>query len=125
MCYVEKDRDQNALGIQWDIQRDTLSLAPLAVTSVECRLTKKSLLSANSSLLAPLGPFSHVTINGKIILKKLWQGKLSWDEPPLEEFDGMDQKYFNELSNVPKITVARTVKFEEGKEEFHIFSDAS
>ena len=57
--FNKEDRVQNILWIQWDAQRDTLSLASIYVPSIEFTLTKRSLLSGISSFFGPLDLFSY------------------------------------------------------------------
>lgn len=47
--------------------------------------TKRSVFSLISKLFDPLGLLAPVTIRAKILMQKLWELKLQWDDPLPED----------------------------------------
>ena len=64
----------NVLGLQWDIQTDTLSLMSKSpIPTVTNLVTKREVLRKSSKVFDPLGLLSPVTIKAKIFMQILWQ----------------------------------------------------
>ena len=68
------------LGIEWDTNSDTF--CPLISSpSSEGTLTKRTLLSLIARLYDILGWYSPALIKPKILLWRLWENGLDWDDP--------------------------------------------
>ena len=67
------------LGIEWDSQCDIFCLAVVEIPSITM-LTKRALVSEISKICDVLGWFGTTIITPKILLQRLWEAKLGWDE---------------------------------------------
>ena len=68
------------LGLQWDIQEDTLSVVISKKFPSQLHLwkpTKRNFLSALVSVFDPLGLLGPLLIAGKIFVQLLWKLKVS------------------------------------------------
>ena len=120
----------NVLGLQWDIQTDTLSLTskspiPTATTLV----TKREVLKESSKIFDPLGLLSPVTIKAKIFMQTLWQRNVEWDEPLT---DNDQQEWLDIAHNIQEAMCVKIPRQYFSKSsatkqpnKLHIFADAS
>ena len=68
------------LGIEWNAPLDHFRLIVTStVSSVE--LTKRQLVSDIAKTYDVLGWFSPVIVTAKILLQRLWEERLQWDDP--------------------------------------------
>ena len=124
--FVGKDKEAstNVLGLSWDMLQDTICLKPVSLSPVQS-LTKRKALSLLSRTYDPLGLLTPVTIRGKLLMKRVWELKVDWDEIlPVEYVNWMNDllKDLNELHNIkfPRCVI------ESGREyELHMYCDAS
>ena len=70
------------LGLRWNPTTDNIMLADksLIVTN-DVLINKREILQDLSKIFDPLGFIAPVVIQGKILIQKLWQLKVPWDEP--------------------------------------------
>ena len=91
--------------------------------------TRRGILSLTSSLYAPLGLVAPIILPAKKLLQDLCKQKLGWDDPINDDDKERWEKWKNQLSGLPKITVNRCfrpVGFGELKlVDLHSFADAS
>ena len=117
---------ERALGIEWNIEEDTLGFA---VSEVNKTPTRRNILSITSSIYDPLGLISPFIFTARIILQKLCKEKVAWDEqiPPQHQQEW--EKWLKELTMLRELKVQRSLKPEglpkPTKIEIHNFSDAS
>ena len=77
---------QRTLGVQWNVQKDTLTFS---VSSPDRPFTRRGVLSVVNSIYDPLGFAAPVVLVGKLLLQQLvLMGKkkqndkpLGWDDP--------------------------------------------
>ena len=69
---------EKALGVQYNIDEDTFGFK---IAAEEKPLTRHGLLSTLSSVYNPLGFAAPFTLEGRIIIQKLFKENSSWDEP--------------------------------------------
>ncbi len=76
----EFDNSTKALGLEWNVTSDCFHLTIAEWPS----LTKRALVSDISKTFDIMGWFSPTIITMKILLQRLWELKLDWDEsiPP-------------------------------------------
>lgn len=71
------------LGVSWnpflDIFRFSVNL------NSEQAITKRSILSTVAKIFDPLGLISPVAVKAKLIIQKLWQARLEWDDAVPED----------------------------------------
>ena len=61
-----------ALGVQWQVAEDTLSIK-IPATQMQTNLTKRQIASIIASIFDPLMLLAPFTITGKRVLQKVWQ----------------------------------------------------
>ncbi|XP_061170284.1 uncharacterized protein LOC133179579 [Saccostrea echinata] len=75
----EKDTPtQRSLGLLWDLGSDFFKFSISTETKTT---TRRGILSVINSLYDPLGFISPVTLNGKLILRKIVASTCDWDDP--------------------------------------------
>jgi hypothetical protein len=98
---LDKDGDIKTLGLTWNSKEDTLKFV-IANSPVPGKITKRSILSTIAKIFDPLGLIAPFVVNAKLVLQKLWQLKLPWDQsvpnPLTEEW----HRFLNELQNMKR-----------------------
>lgn len=112
------------LGIAWDAKDDTFRF-PVKPTNTNSKITKRSILSQASQIFDPMGLIGPVTITAKILIQRLWELKLSWDESVPQDIHTSWKRYNDELSNINTLKVPRNIVVNKDQIELHGFSDAS
>ncbi|KRX39787.1 hypothetical protein T05_5703 [Trichinella murrelli] len=76
-----------ALGMNWEHSTDTFQFPVLSESEIASGNTKRSLLSVVFEIFEILGWLSPFVVRVKILLQRLWQQGIDWDEtlPPPEE----------------------------------------
>lgn len=125
--YLFTDGDtKKTLGVYWQARSDRLQYVINLRSEPHSSVTKRFILSVVSQIFDPLGLVGPVTIKAKILLQKLWQLKLGWDESlPIDLFSTWTRFYSNieSLNSVViprQITISKATSF-----DLHGFCDAS
>lgn len=122
----EKPPLERALGVQWNIQKDTFTFK---VAIKNRALTRRTVLSVVSSIYDPLGFLAPFILKAKQILQKLCLKRCGWDEVIPEELSKPWQRWITELSQLDRFEVDRCVKPESFGSvktvQLHHFCDAS
>ena len=77
-----------SLGLKWDTLKDHFYCyckVSKKLLKFDAIVTKKSVLSKVGQIFVLFGFLAAFTIRAKILIQKLWQKKLSWDEPLPED----------------------------------------
>lgn len=117
------------LGLLWEPATDELLIAECSKPTAEQAqqpATKRIIYSEVAKHFDPLGLFAPSILLAKLLVQRLWQCKLDWDEP----VDERTQMEWNELSdalpNLLQIKIPRQVTFHGAVYyELHGFADAS
>ena len=124
------DENVNVLGINWNLNTDTLSY-PNKRTNIESNrsVTKRECVRAAGSLFDPLGLVAPTPIRAKIFIQKLWKEHLEWDEPLSKELTDEWQEIKNDLQDVAAAATVPRRYFDtmdtNARYELHVFCDAS
>ncbi|XP_035213352.1 uncharacterized protein LOC118187271 [Stegodyphus dumicola] len=116
------------LGIQWNIQEDSLSIETSCLTKISRRKksTKRFILQTAGKIYDPLGLITPFTVRIKLLLQKLWLRKLPWDSELPSDLNDEWSRWCSELSELSNISVPRFVLDSSDENiEIHVFSDAS
>ena len=120
---------ERALGVQWDIQTDTLAVKQSLKEGEVVENTRRECLSILSSTFDPFGIMAPVLLSAKRIIQRTWQLNLSWDDTlPDDLLDGW-QKWKEDLALLNQVNIPRCY-FENGSSDtlslqLHHFSDAT
>ena len=71
-----------ALGVKWNIDKDTLGFQ---TKMAENLLTRRELLSILGSIYYPLCLGASFLMKGRLIIQHMCRGRLGWDEPTDEK----------------------------------------
>ncbi|XP_049886269.1 uncharacterized protein LOC126380933 isoform X1 [Pectinophora gossypiella] len=119
------NKQSSVLGLGWTPDTDTLNFS-ININKNTDKITKRVILSNTCKIFDPLGLLSPCTVTLKILLQKLWQLKLGWDEVVPNDINKIWNKMITDLElllsvSVPRhaLCVAPTVC------ELHCFVDAS
>ena len=118
-CHAEK-----VLGYRYFPETDELSTAVVGDDPSDV-ITKRTVLSKLSRVFDPLGLVLPVTVKGKVLLRKLWESKIGWDNgldcTLIEEWKNIS----DDLQKLPEIKFHRHVVDSDEENRLIIFCDAS
>lgn len=120
------EKDQNkTLGLYWAFKSDHLMYS-IHFPCIGGKITKRSILSSISRIFDPLGLLGPVIIIAKVLLQKLWNEKLAWDETVPLEIDSKYRKLQEQFSYLHNLMIPRQVICKDSIIiEIHGYSDAS
>lgn len=123
--FNDDSRSVKTLGLEWDSKED-LFRYPFKIKEDNSLITKRTILSTISTIFDPLGLVSPVLIKSKIILQRLWQLNLTWDESLPVELHTMWTNYQDELPKIQNLSIPRQVLTDNSiNTQIHAFCDAS
>ncbi|XP_043258558.1 uncharacterized protein LOC122400888 [Colletes gigas] len=112
------------LGITWDARNDSISYFVESPTAI--KPTKRSILSTIAKIFDPLGLLGPVVITAKIIMQRLWQLNIDWDESLPASIHTEWTTFFNQLQHLNNVSFVRNVVQRNSRQvELHGFCDAS
>ena len=115
------------LGIEWHSVMDHFHLDVNNHIPTD-GLTKRALVSDIDNFYDVLGWFAPVVIKMKILLQKVWESKVDWDEPVPEAIEDVWSTWHSQLKLLSQIHVPRCY-FPKNVQivsiQLHSFSDAS
>lgn len=113
------------LGVTWQASSDTIKYNIKNCDDTKS-VTKRNILSSIAQIFDPLGLLGPTTIIAKIILQRLWQYRLSWDESIPNDLYTQWIQFKNQLHILNKISIPRHVICNNPiKIQLHGFCDAS
>ncbi|XP_066261326.1 uncharacterized protein [Euwallacea similis] len=121
---IEPNKDPKTLGLKWKTSTDELliTISP----QEERKITKRSILSQIAQIFDPLGIIAPITVQGKIILQRIWQLQLEWDESLPQDLYTIWKEFQQGLIHLYSIQIPRRVLGDQTiRVELHGFSDAS
>lgn len=115
------------LGLLWEPTNDELLIAGFAKPTTTSKPdTKRTIYSDVAILFDPLGLIAPSILLGKLLVQRLWQQKLDWDEPVDEKNQHLWTTLKAALPDLLKIRIPRQVTFNDAViYELHAFGDAS
>ena len=115
------------LGIEWNISTDEFHLT-ITTFSSDAIVTKRRMVSDVAKVFDVMGWFSPAIVKMKILLQRLWEIKISWDDPIPEHIHQVWSQWRSELPLLMTVHIPRC--YFPSKEaivstQLHGFSDAS
>ena len=95
------------LELVWDLKHDCFKILTSACT-ITSAVTKCMLVSDIAQIFDVFGWLSPVTIKMKILLQRLWETKLSWDEPVLSHISNVWIRWKSELPILSELLLDAT-----------------
>ena len=115
------------LGLGWNTASDTFHLTVAKLPSSEV-VTKRILVSDVAKVFDVLGWFAPATVAMKILLQRVWEERVGWDDPVPEELQRIWRQWRSELPSLTSKGVPRCY-FPKNAQivsiQIHGFSDAS
>ena len=121
--------NQEALGINWNLLDDTLSV-PVRLYTETKLFSKRDILQRVSSIFDPLGYFNPVVLKAKLLLKKLWMNWCNWNDVVndelMEEWE-LISKQLEAISSYQLLRYIGIAKKPDSLIQYHLvcFCDAS
>ena len=123
----DDDVNVSVLGLEWNRRQDSLKPKVDTVVVPEV-LTKRVILAVAQSIFDPMGMFSPVTLQPKLLLRQLCIANVGWDEQVPEEIEQKFRRWCVELQCLHAVEIPRRiaeVNPEQGNFSLHVFGDAS
>jgi len=127
-CNANSSIDSNdmvkTLGLEWNHTLDEFRFTIQTTSNV---YTKREMLSAISKLYDPLGIIGPVLTTAKILMQKLWEIKVNWDDRLPKEILDKWKEFQTSLVDVNTLRVPRLIVGSSGDNviSMHGFCDAS
>ena len=116
-----------ALGVYWNTQTDMLHVSTPELKP-QYVPTKREITSVLARVFDVLGWFAPAIVFVKILLQKLWESKLGWDDPIPDHLKVIWERWTGELSSITEKPIPRklfAISSEVVDIQLHGFSDAS
>ncbi|GJQ65267.1 hypothetical protein Trydic_g22045 [Trypoxylus dichotomus] len=104
MLFKQSEVKDKTLGIQWNSSTDNLTYSIPNYNKTR-PFTKRNLLSDISKIFDPLGLLSPVVVNAKLLIQKIWQLNLSWDDVVPESIKDSWLNFTDELKSLRKNSI--------------------
>lgn len=120
------NEELNVLGLTWNRTTDTLQ-PKVPVWDVKNAFTKRNILSHLGQIFDPLGLLSPLTIQGKLIVQKLWKESAGWDDEVSSSIQAITTEFVHNCSKLQSLSFSRTLRHpdENAPVSLHIYCDAS
>ena len=115
------------LGLKWNTATDQFHLTFSKLPSSE-EFTKRILASDVAKLFDVLGWFAPATVSMKILLQRLWERRIEWDDSVPKEIQGVWRRWRSELPPLASKFMPRCyfpMEADVSSFQVHGFSDAS
>ncbi|KAJ8946634.1 hypothetical protein NQ317_003844 [Molorchus minor] len=77
--YISDGSNIKTLGLLWNARSDIIQVTT-DIKSNDKKVTKRTILSSIAQIFDPLGLVGPIIIKAKIIMQRLWQLRIEWDE---------------------------------------------
>ena len=127
MTISESPECAKTLGLSWDTKLDCFSLTVSTSPSSNC-LTKRMLVSDIAKMFDVLGWLAPVIIKVKILLQRIWEIKLDWDEQVPTSILSVWTRWKAEIPLLSDLSIPRYYFPKDSRIhslQLHGFSDAS
>lgn len=116
---------QKCLGIVWNTEHDVLSVNAIKAATFAVH-TKRQVLQVTAKFFDPLGLYSPVVIQAKLLMQEIWKLDVSWDHPLPDEIIHRWTSIAEDLDIASTLSVPRFINIQPSAvNELHVFSDAS
>ncbi|KAF2879795.1 hypothetical protein ILUMI_26370 [Ignelater luminosus] len=121
---MDGQEETHTLGLLWHSKSGELKYC-IKLPKPNKRLNKRSIVSTIAQIYDPLGLLGPTIIATKIILQKLWQLKISWDDGLPSDLANEWQFYLDNLHIINKLSVPHRVICDNYvNDEIHEFASA-
>ena len=116
---------ERALGVIWDVHKDTFLFK---IKPKELADTRRKVISLTASIFDPIGFLAPFIVRAKIFLQSLWKLRQGWDEKVPEEIQQEWSVWQKELQSLAEFSVLRFYRLVMVSPTFiqlQLFGDAS
>lgn len=122
---INEQEKTSVLGLKWLLNSDQFTYE-VKCDEIAGKLTKRKILSKIGQLYDPNGFISPVIVRAKLLMQKLWQSKLDWDESVGKELRNEWVSIWENIKCLEKIRIPRWISaISLEKIQLHGFCDAS
>lgn len=122
---LDKSDTLKTLGLSWNAEDDAF-LFSIPQFNLNRRVTKRTILSDIAQLFDPMGLLNPVTVVARLLMQRMWQIKINWDESCPLDIHTTWVNFRNQLPQLNDLRIPRRVVCESAKSiEIHGFCDAS
>lgn len=123
----DPSHEVRTLGMIWLSRADQFAFAFASNPNENLRVTKRAILARIASIFDPLGLLGPVVLLAKLILQKLWQERVNWDESLPADLHTQWVGFERELPLLADLNIPRRLSSlnDITKFELHSFCDAS
>ena len=118
-----KCTEEKVLGYRYNVNSDTLSLAPCNVEAAAD--TKRKVLPQISKVFDPLNFTLPVTIRGRVLMRKVWKLEVEWDQKVPKEITTEMKSISKDFEMLSELSFTRQALNEQNSYGLHIFCDSS
>ena len=115
--------EMKILGYIYNSDQDTLQLKVKQLNKDAS--SKRQILSALSSVFDPIGIFNPVMLQGKLIIRKLCQQVVDWDDLVSPEISKLWSRFVSTYSEVSQTSFSRKTFNSDAPVKLFLFADAS
>lgn len=121
-----KQKIKKLLGIFWNQENDSYQYK-VERYQINARVTKRNVLAEIASVFDPLGLINPITVRLKLIMQKLWQINIGWDEPLPTDLLNEWKKNREDLESINSLVINRLIinSSKGSSAQIHGFADAS
>ncbi|XP_055308391.1 uncharacterized protein LOC129572450 [Sitodiplosis mosellana] len=121
----EEPNEPSVLGLKWQIKKDEFTYE-VREQRMDDKLTKRTILSKIGRLYDPNGFIAPVITRAKLLMRKLWVSKLTWDEPVPVEIGHEWNSIWSTIVDLEQIRIPRWFGMEcDVQLQLHGFADSS
>ncbi len=121
--------ESKALGVYWNQESDQFVFKPQALLKAASKFgktpTKRQIFSLALRLFDPLGLLAPVVLVAKLIMQRLWETHISWDETVPETIASQWYIFLAGLIDLKDVAIDRWVGTKQSEPiQLHVFCDA-
>ncbi len=102
----DSDQPTKTLGFEWNTRSDHFHLTIASLPPIDC-ITKRALVSDIAKTFDALGWFAPTLIQAKILLQRLWERKVDWDQVVPDEIKDAWLQWRQELPLLASKQISR------------------
>lgn len=123
----EEEEFRKTLGVFWAPKGDFFSFSTAQFNNDKQTLTKRTILSLIARLYDPMGWVGPCTLHAKIIMQRIWEQQLGWDDEVCGTIKADFEEFLQDLHQLTKIKLPRWIKILDDDTPITLygFSDAS
>ncbi len=103
---ISKILSTKTLGFEWNTRSDHFHLTIASLPPIDC-ITKRALVSDIAKTFDALGWFAPTLIQAKILLQRLWERKVDWDQVVPDEIKDAWLQWRQELPLLASKQISR------------------